>query len=72
MSFTNGDLMDPETSLEILHATERTSVGALILHGLLAQLGLPDHARLALSIHEEAAVSAETIGGILEVAVRVK
>ena len=64
--------MDQAMTLEILTSAERASVGAIILHGLLLREGLPLHARMAWSIHEEAAVSAETIGGILEVAVRVK
>ena len=64
--------MDDATTIEVLNALERVSVGALTLHGLLLHEGLPHHARLAWSHHEEAAVAAETIGGVLEVDVQVR
>lgn len=64
--------MDAETTLEILNSAERASIGAITLHGLLLHEGLPHHARLALAIHEEAAISAATMGSVLGVEVQVK
>jgi hypothetical protein len=64
--------MDEATTVEVLNALERVSVGALTLHGLLIHEGLPHHARLAWAHHEDAAGAAETIGAELEVDVRTK
>lgn len=64
--------MKVKTTVKILDAAERASVDALVLHGLLLHEGLPHHARMAWSLHEDVAGVAETLGRELKVDVKVK